>query len=125
MVLVTLTARRSDRRLSVALAPVCTPWRPRPVLYRKRSVDRDLPSKSTTKIPQSASILSAEDDFIFWQKRNNEILAVASHGDLSFVLHGRSISAGVCGVRRSQYHPQYCVAAASTDSLLSWHSIGS
>src|ERR1700752_3516699 len=92
------------------LAPVGINVRwPRPVVGRKRSVDSNLPSKSAAKIPQSAGVLGAEDDFVFGQKRNNEILVVASHGDLSLVLHGQSISGGVCAAGRSRYHPQNCV----------------
>jgi hypothetical protein len=67
-----------------ALAPVGSGIRwPRPVTCRKRGVDRNLPSQPPTKISQGAGVLGAEDNFILWQKRDNEIVAIASHGDLS------------------------------------------
>jgi hypothetical protein len=39
------------------------------------------------KIPESARILGAEDNFVFRLKRNNEILAIAPHRHLSPVFH--------------------------------------
>ena len=61
--------------------------RPRPVVYRKSGVDCNLPPEPAAKIPESARVLGAEDDFVFRLKRNNEILAIAPHRYLSPVFH--------------------------------------
>jgi hypothetical protein len=74
-------------RLAGLMAASAAFRRPRPVVCRQRGIDRNLPTKPATKIPKGARVLGAENNFVFGLKRNNEILAIAPHRNLSPVFH--------------------------------------
>jgi hypothetical protein len=55
----------------------------RPVKCR---IDCYLPTKSAANVSESAGVLGAKNNLIFWLKRNNEILTIAPESNLPSVL---------------------------------------
>ena len=83
----------SERRSQFLMLPAC--WRrvehcPSPNVNRQRGVDCNLPTKAAAEISECAGVLGAENNLVFGLDRNNKILAVTPHRNLSPVLHGPS-----------------------------------
>jgi hypothetical protein len=61
-----------------------------------------LPTKSAANVSESAGVLGAKNNLIFWLKRNNEILTIAPESNLPSVLH-KTLS--VPARKAAQSHP--------------------
>ena len=87
----------SERRSQFLMLPACggalstvAVRRPSPNVNRQRGVDCNLPTKAAAEISECAGVLGAENNLVFGLDRNNKILAVTPHRNLSPVLHAPS-----------------------------------